>query len=102
VVVEDLGEPFDFSKFGQMQLDHPDSHRYMQVGYDEGLLSARVADSAPNALRARYGDSSLRGVFAPFTLVTRAVAVIPGYKSYDPGRGLKTYTAGKRLHRDIW
>jgi hypothetical protein len=39
-VVEGLSEPFDFSKFGQMQPDHPDDPRYMQVGYDEGLLSS--------------------------------------------------------------
>ena len=28
------------SKFGQMQLDHPNNARYMQVPYDEALLSA--------------------------------------------------------------
>jgi hypothetical protein len=39
-IVEGLSGRFDFSKFGQMQLDHPDDPRYMQVGYDEGLLSA--------------------------------------------------------------
>jgi hypothetical protein len=26
--------------FGQMQPEHPDDPRWMQVGYDEGLLSA--------------------------------------------------------------
>ncbi len=39
-VVEGLSGAFDFSKFGQMQPDHPEDPRYMQVGYDEGLLSS--------------------------------------------------------------
>jgi hypothetical protein len=39
-IVADLDEPFNMGQFGQMQLDHPDDPRYMQVGYDEGLLSA--------------------------------------------------------------
>jgi hypothetical protein len=39
-LVNDLNGPFDMSKFGQMQPDHPNDPRYMQVGYDEGLLSA--------------------------------------------------------------
>ena len=38
-VVEGLSGAFDFSKFGQMRPEHPDDPRYMQVGYDEGLLS---------------------------------------------------------------
>jgi hypothetical protein len=39
-IVEDLNEPFQMIKFGQMDIDHPDDDRWMQVGYDEGLLSA--------------------------------------------------------------
>ena len=39
-VVEGLGEHFDMSKFGQMQNEFPNDRRRMQVGYDEGLLSA--------------------------------------------------------------
>ena len=39
-IVDGLSEPLDFCKFGQMQSDHPDDPRRMQVGYDEGLLSA--------------------------------------------------------------
>ena len=31
-----------FATFGQMQANRPDDGRYMQVGYDEGLLSAMV------------------------------------------------------------
>ena len=38
-IAEGLAEPFDISKFGQMQADFPDDPRHMQVGYDEGLLS---------------------------------------------------------------
>ena len=40
LLVEGLSGPLDFRKFGQMQPDHPDDRRHMQVGYDEGLLSA--------------------------------------------------------------
>lgn len=39
-VVDGLSEPFDMVKFGQMQAEHPNDSKYMQVGYDEGLLSA--------------------------------------------------------------
>jgi hypothetical protein len=39
-IVEGISGSFDFGKFGQMHRDHPDDPRYMQVGYDEGLLSA--------------------------------------------------------------
>jgi len=38
-VVEDINEPFDMGKFGQMQLEFPDDLSRMLVGYDEGLLS---------------------------------------------------------------
>jgi hypothetical protein len=38
-LVEGLNEPFDMGKFGQMQADHPNDARYMQVGYEEGLLA---------------------------------------------------------------
>jgi hypothetical protein len=39
-VVDGLDGPFDMGKFGQMQLEFPDDPTRMQVGYDEGLLSA--------------------------------------------------------------
>ncbi len=39
-VVDGLNGPMDFCKFGQMQAEFPDDPRRMQVGYDEGLLSA--------------------------------------------------------------
>jgi hypothetical protein len=39
-VVENMSESFDMGAFGQMQPAFPDDPRYMQVGYDEGLLSA--------------------------------------------------------------
>jgi len=38
-VVTGLDEPFEMGKLGQMQADHPNDPGYMQVGYDEGLLS---------------------------------------------------------------
>ena len=39
-VVEGLRDPFDFCKFGQFDAGHLEDQREMQVGYDEGLLSA--------------------------------------------------------------
>ena len=39
-VVDGLNDPFDMAEFGQMQAEHPDDPKWMQVGYDEGLLSA--------------------------------------------------------------
>lgn len=39
-IVDGLDEPFDMSKFGQMNLEFPDDLSRMFVGYDEGLLSA--------------------------------------------------------------
>jgi hypothetical protein len=39
-IVAGLNEPFKMGEFGQMQADHPNDPRYMQVGYDEGLLSS--------------------------------------------------------------
>ena len=39
-VVDGLIEPFLMGEFGQMQPDHPGDPAWMQVGYDEGLLSS--------------------------------------------------------------
>ena len=39
-VVDGLTEPFKMAKFGQMQPAGPIHSSHMQVGYDEGLLSA--------------------------------------------------------------
>ena len=39
-IVEGLAEPFEMIRFGQMQAEFSDDPRHMQVGYDEGLLSA--------------------------------------------------------------
>jgi hypothetical protein len=39
-VVDGLNDLFDMAKFGQMQAEHPNDPKWMQVGYDEGLLSA--------------------------------------------------------------
>lgn len=38
-IVDGTDEPFDMSRFGQMQTQVPDDPKPMQVGYDEGLLS---------------------------------------------------------------
>jgi hypothetical protein len=38
--VEGVGDDFEMVKLGQMQPEHPDDRRWMQVGYDEGLLSS--------------------------------------------------------------
>jgi hypothetical protein len=39
-VVEDLAEPFEMIKLGQMQAEFPNDPSRMMVGYDEGLLSS--------------------------------------------------------------
>ena len=59
-VVEGLSGRFDFSKFGQMQPDHPDDPRYMQVGYDEGLLSADGETLVQRKMNCVHGTGPLR------------------------------------------
>ena len=59
-VAEGLSGAFDFSKFGQMQPDHPDDPRYMQVGYDEGLLSADGESLIRRQMHCVQGTGSLR------------------------------------------
>ena len=39
-IVDELAGPFEMGRFGQMQAEFPNDPSYMQVGYDEGLLSA--------------------------------------------------------------
>ena len=58
--VENLDGPFDFGKFGQMQPDHPDDPRYMQVGYDEGLLSADGETLIQRQMNCVRGTGPLR------------------------------------------
>jgi hypothetical protein len=59
-VTEGLSGAFDFSKFGQMQPDHPDDPRYMQVGYDEGLLSSDGETLIQRKMGCVQGTGSLR------------------------------------------
>jgi hypothetical protein len=59
-IVEGLDEPFDMSKFGQMQPDHPDDPRYMQVGYDEALLSADGETMIHREMNCVRGTGQLR------------------------------------------
>lgn len=58
--VDGLDEPFDFGKFGQMQPDHPDDPRYMQCGYDEGLLSADGETLISRQMDCVCGSGQLR------------------------------------------
>ena len=39
-IVEDLDEPFEMYRFGQVQIVYPNDPNRMQMGHDEGLLSA--------------------------------------------------------------
>jgi hypothetical protein len=59
-LVEGLSEPFDMSKFGQMQPEHPDDSRYMQVGYDEALLSADGETLVQRDMNCVRGSGQLR------------------------------------------
>ena len=59
-VVEGLAGRFDFGKFGQIlsgYRDHPDN---MQVGYDEGLLSADGGTLIQRRMHCVEGTGSLR------------------------------------------
>lgn len=53
-------EPFDMSKFGQMQLDFPNDPSRMQVGYDEGLLSSDGESLLVRDMDCIRGSGSLR------------------------------------------
>src|SRR5690349_3637578 len=59
-VVEELTGPFEMSKFGQMQPDHPNDPRWMQVGYDEGLLSADGELLVERRMKCVHGTGPLR------------------------------------------
>jgi hypothetical protein len=69
--VEGLDEPFDMIKFGQVDLNQPSQ---MQVGYDEGLLSADGETLIQRAMDCVRGTGKLR--FAVFL------------HAYDPKRPL--------------
>jgi hypothetical protein len=74
-IVDNLSEPFDMAKFGQMQAEHPDDPSYMQVGYDEGLLSIDGESLIEREMDCVSGTGPLR------------FAVYLHY--YDPQRPLK-------------
>ena len=59
-IVEDLAEPFEMIRFGQMQAEFPDDPRYMQVGYDEGLLSADGETLIQREMHCVRGSGALR------------------------------------------
>jgi hypothetical protein len=59
-VVDDLTEPFDIGRFGQMSLAFPDDPRRMQVGYDEGLLSLDGETLIERRMDCIEGSGSLR------------------------------------------
>ena len=59
-IVEELVEPFLMGEFGQMQPDHPDDPAWMQVGYDEGLLSTDGETLIERGIEAVRGTAPLR------------------------------------------
>jgi len=59
-IVEGLGEPFEMIKFGQMQAEFANDPRYMQVGYDEGLLSADGGTLIQRKMNCVRGSGPLR------------------------------------------
>jgi hypothetical protein len=58
--VTGLDEPFDMGDFGQMQAEFPDDPKRMQVGYDEGLLSADGETLIDRKMNCVHGTGSLR------------------------------------------
>ncbi len=63
-IVEELAEPFQMEKFGQMQLSFPDDESRMMVGYDEGLLSMDGETLIQRDMDCVHGTGPLR--FAVF------------------------------------
>jgi hypothetical protein len=59
-VVGGLTEPFKMEEFGQMQPDGPIYRSHMQVGYDEGLLSADGDLLIQRKMGCVYGTGALR------------------------------------------
>ena len=59
-VVDGLDGRFDFGKFGQMQAEFPDDPSRMQVGYDEGLLSADGETLILREMKCVEGTGPLR------------------------------------------
>ena len=59
-IAEGLIKPFNMDKFGQMDIDHPDDPKHMQVGYDEGLLSADGESLIRRSMGCVHGTGPLR------------------------------------------
>lgn len=59
-IVEGLTERFDFSKFGQMLCGYRNYPDNMQVGYDEGLLSADGEHLIQRRMNCVHGTGPLR------------------------------------------
>jgi hypothetical protein len=74
-IVDDLDEPFNMNKFGQMQPEFPDDPTRMLVGYDEGLLSADGETLIDRDMDCIRGSGQLR--FAVYL------------QYYDPDRSLR-------------
>jgi hypothetical protein len=58
--VNGLYESFDMGEFGQMQAEFPDDPKRMQVGYDEGLLSADGETLIDLKMNCVHGTGPLR------------------------------------------
>src|SRR5690349_18740119 len=74
-LVEGLSGRFDMTKFGQMDIHYPNDLRRMQVGYDEGLLSADGESLIQRRMKCVHGTGTLR--FAVYLHL------------YDPNRPLQ-------------
>jgi hypothetical protein len=59
-VVEGLTEPFLMGELGQMHPEHPDDPSSMQVGYEEGLLSAEGESLIERGMESVRGTCPLR------------------------------------------
>jgi hypothetical protein len=59
-VVDGLNGPFDMANFGQMQAEHPNDPKWMQVGYDEGLLSEDGEKQIQREMNSVQGTGPLR------------------------------------------
>lgn len=59
-IIEGLDEPFDLCKLGQTHLFQPGNLESMQVGYDEGLLSADGETLIQRKMDCVQGSGPLR------------------------------------------
>jgi hypothetical protein len=59
-LVEELDEPFDMGKLGQMHAEFQSCPNHMQVGYDEGLLSYDGETLIQREMNCVHGSGPLR------------------------------------------